>query len=59
MGKDTKHKIEGKCKNGIMSWEEAPKELKRKWDRHNFHVGEARKRKKDIALKDLEKDDEA
>jgi hypothetical protein len=58
MGKDTKHKIEGKCKNGILSWEDAPEELKRKWARGNFSIGEGRKRKKDTLLKDLKKVDE-
>lgn len=56
MGKDHKQKIEAKCKNGLLDWEEAPQNLKNKWDRHNFSVGERRKKKKDILLKDLDKD---
>lgn len=36
MGKDRRHIIEAKCKQGIEKWEDAPINMKKKWSRRNF-----------------------
>lgn len=36
MGKDRRHTIEAKCKQGIEKWEDAPINMKKKWSRRNF-----------------------
>ena len=43
MGKDNKHKIEAKFRNGLIDYEDVPIEVKKKWDRINFDKGEQRK----------------
>jgi hypothetical protein len=40
MGKDYKQKIEAKCRQGLKNWRDAPINLKRKWNRHNWDIGE-------------------
>ena len=42
MSKTKIHKIEAKIKAGLIDYETAPENLKRKWHRHNFAVGEYR-----------------
>lgn len=36
MGKDRRHTIEAKCKRGINNWNDAPINMKKKWNRRNF-----------------------
>lgn len=40
MGKDYNHTYEAKCRQGIEKWSDAPLNLKRKWNRDNFHTNE-------------------
>ncbi len=42
MSRDLKHKFEAKAKQGLLDWNEAPANLKKKWDRHNFEGGRQR-----------------
>lgn len=49
MGKDRRHTIEAKCKQGIENWDEAPINMQKKWNRHNFYK---RYRKDLIELRD-------
>lgn len=37
MGKDYRHTIEAKCKKRIENWNDAPINMKKKWNRHNFY----------------------
>jgi hypothetical protein len=36
MGKDRRHTIEAKCKQGIENWDDAPINMQKKWNRRNF-----------------------
>jgi hypothetical protein len=53
MGKDRLHKLEAKFRNGILSYEDAPLILKRKWNRSNFHIGRYRRLRRDKKSKDI------
>lgn len=39
MGKDRRHTIEAKCRQGVANWSEAPINMKKKWNRYNFGKG--------------------
>lgn len=45
------HIIEGKCKNGVMEYKNAPINAIRKWDRHNFEVGYFRNLRNELKSK--------
>jgi hypothetical protein len=51
MAKDKLHKIEAKCRNKIISYSDAPIEVKKKWDRYNFEKGEFRAKYKELKSK--------
>ena len=36
MGKDRRHTIEAKYKQGIENWDDAPINMRKKWNRRNF-----------------------
>ena len=39
MSRTNTHTIEGKCRNKIIEWSDAPENCKKKWSRRNFEVG--------------------
>lgn len=57
MSNTYKHKILSMYNNGTLDyWEdEPPLNIKKKWDRDNWDIGESRKHKKDKKKKDLNK----
>ena len=54
MSKDKIHKLEAKFRNGLLNYEDAPMYLRKKWDRHNFHIGRYRRKRRDKKSKDFE-----
>jgi hypothetical protein len=54
MAKDKIHKLEAKFRNGILNYEDAPMYLRKKWDRHNFHLGKYRRMRRDKKSRDFE-----
>lgn len=51
MGKTFKHVIAAKFKNGILAAKDAPINIKKMWDRHNWDIGAYRLKKKQIIEK--------
>lgn len=47
------HTIEGKCKNGIIDYSEAPTFAKNKWNRHHFERGYFRNLRNQIISKQI------
>jgi hypothetical protein len=56
MSNTFKHKIEGKCRNKILKWKEAPRNMQNKWDRSNGEWGEFRALKKQLVEKIMNKE---
>ena len=54
MGKDYNHTYEAKCRQGIEEWNNAPLNLKRKWNRDNFHTNEFKVER--LKIKEIEQD---
>ncbi len=53
MAKDNKHKLEAKFRQGLVTYEEVPEELKRKWNRSNFDIGRYRRMRRDLKSKEI------
>ncbi len=52
MAKDEIHKFEAKFRQGLITYDEVPEKLKKKWDRHNFDLGRYRRLKRDKKQKE-------
>lgn len=55
MSQDTEHKFEAKAKQGLLNWSDAPANLKKKWDRHNFDGGRQKSLRIAKKIKSLQK----
>jgi len=51
MSKTFKHTIVAKFKNGLLSAKDAPINIKKMWNRHNWNIGEFCAKKKQIVEK--------
>jgi hypothetical protein len=52
MAKDEIHKLEAKFRQGLITYDEVPENLKKKWDRSNFDIGRYRRLKRDKKSKE-------
>jgi len=56
MSNTTKHKIEGKFRNGLISLSKIPLNIYKLWNRHNFDIGYHKKEKQKTKEKIIEKE---
>lgn len=55
MSRTINHIIEAKFNNGLIEYDEVPRNVKKKWNRHNFEIGHFRNERNKLKYRHYER----